>query len=143
MDSMDLQIIELLKHNSRITSSEISKTVHLSVPSVSERIRKLEEKGIIEQFTLRLNRTVTERHLQAYIFVIIEHPRYIEAFQKQIAKEACILECHHIAGDYDYLLKIGVPDMGTLEHFISATLKQWAGVIKTKTTIILSTLKEE
>ncbi|MEK5476408.1 Lrp/AsnC family transcriptional regulator [Paenibacillus sp. FSL R5-0407] len=142
MDSVDLQIIELLKRNSRITSSEISKAIHLSVPSVSERIRKLEEKGMIEQFTIRLNREITGRHLLAYISVILEHPKYIESFKEQISNESCIIECHHLAGDYDYLLKVGVPDISSLEVFISETLKGLAGVQKTKTTIVLSTLKE-
>lgn len=143
MDSVDLQIIEMLKSNSRSTSSEISKAIHLSVPSVSERIRKLEEKGLIEQFTLRLSREITGRHLLAYISVILEHPQYIESFKEQICAEPSIMECHHLAGEYDYLLKVGVPDISMLERFISETLKGLAGVQKTKTTIVLSTLKEE
>ncbi|WP_410768631.1 Lrp/AsnC family transcriptional regulator [Fontibacillus sp. BL9] len=143
MDNVDVQIVELLKQNSRITSSEISKAVHLSVPAVSERIRKLEEKGTIERFTLRLNREAAGRQLLAYISVIIEHPKYIEAFTRQVVKESCILECHHLAGDYDYMLKVGVRDINSLEQFISGTMKQFAGVVKTKTTIVLSTLKED
>ncbi|MEF2967242.1 Lrp/AsnC family transcriptional regulator [Paenibacillus sp. M1] len=142
MDAIDLKIIELLKRNGRMTSSDIGKDIHLSVPSVTERIRKLEEKGVIEKFTVRLNREAAGQRLLAFISVILERPEHIAGFKKQVLRESSVLECHHLAGDYDYLVKIGVPDMPALEQFIS-DIKQWPGVVKTKTTIVLSTVKEE
>uniref|UniRef100_UPI0028973562 winged helix-turn-helix transcriptional regulator n=1 Tax=Paenibacillus odorifer TaxID=189426 RepID=UPI0028973562 len=69
MDDIDLQILELLKSNGRMTSSEISKIVHLSVPSITERIRKLENNGLIDQFTVKLNRKAIGQTLLVYIFV--------------------------------------------------------------------------
>ncbi|MNI29341.1 Leucine-responsive regulatory protein [compost metagenome] len=143
MDKLDEQIVELLKWNSRMTSSEISKIVHLSIPAVSERIRKLEEKGIIEKFTLKLGREATGNGLLAFVFVTLERPDCIPEFTEKIRQSKEVLECHHLAGDDDYLLKVAVLDIKALEQFISSNLKQIPGTAKTKTVIALSTLKEE
>lgn len=69
MDEIDLQILQILKANSRTTSSDISKMIHLSVPSIAERIRKLEKNGVIDQFTVKLNRRAIGQHCTVYIFV--------------------------------------------------------------------------
>ncbi len=102
MDSIDRKIIELLKMNSRITSSEISRQIHLSVPAVSERIRKLEEGGIIQRFTVKLNREKSGILLVAFIMVQLEKPEHIPVFKELVLKDTRVLECHHIAGGYDY-----------------------------------------
>jgi Lrp/AsnC family leucine-responsive transcriptional regulator len=143
MDELDRKIIGLLKQNSRMTSSEISRQIHLSVPAVAERIRKLEESGIIERFTLKLNREKFGLHLAAFLLVTLEKPEHIPRFKELVLSSDSVLECHHIAGSYDYLLKVAVPRMADLEELISHTLKTVAGVIKTNTLIALSTVKEE
>lgn len=143
MDRIDEQILQLLKENSRMTSSEISKQVHLSVPAVSERIRKLEETGVIDQFTVRINREHRGLHLIAFIMVQLEKTEHIAGFRKQILETDHVLECHHLAGSYDYLLKVAVKGTAELESLISDTLKQIEGVIKTNAMIALSTMKEE
>jgi Lrp/AsnC family leucine-responsive transcriptional regulator len=126
-----------------MTSSDISKCIHLSVPSVAERIRKLEDKGIIERFTLKLNRNAIGQALMAYVSVMLERTENIDSFRATIIQSRYVLECHHLAGEYDYMLKVAVPDISTLEQFISVSLKNIQGVSKTNTVIILSTLKEE
>ncbi|WP_059043149.1 Lrp/AsnC family transcriptional regulator [Paenibacillus rubinfantis] len=142
MDITDQRILESLKQNSRMTASEIGKRVGLSVPAVSERIRKLEEAGIIEAYTVKINRTKTGHKLLAFVFVGIEHTRYIEAFRTKIIACGPVLECHHLAGEYDYLLKVLVEDTAHLEYFLTETLKKIPGVVKSNTMISLSTLKE-
>lgn len=143
MDALDTQIIELLKQNGRMTSSDISKCIHLSVPSVSDRIRKLEEKGVIEQFTLKLNRNVMGQAQMAYVSVMLDRTENVDHFRATVVQSIHVLECHHLAGEYDYMLKVAVPDISALEQFISVSLKGIPGVSKTNTVIILSTLKEE
>lgn len=69
MDDIDLQILELLKRNSRMTSSDISKLIHLSIPSIAERIRKLERNGVIAQFTVKLDRKAMGKNCVVYIFL--------------------------------------------------------------------------
>ena len=143
MDDIDKKILQALKENAKTTASEISGRVSLSVPAVSERIRKLEESGIIEQFTVRINREKTGYKTLAFIFVTIEKPEYIENFRNSVMQFDCVLECHHITGDHDYLLKVLVEDIKTLDSFISASLKKIKGILKTSTIISLSTIKEK
>lgn len=143
MDNIDLKIIDILTKNSRETVSEISHKVHLSLPAVSERIRKLEENNIIENFTIKVNREKSDYKLLVNIFVNINKTENIEPFRKKIVKFQEVLECYHIVGEYDYLLKVLLRDTSELEHFISEKLKKIKGVSKTNTIIILSTLKEK
>lgn len=143
MDTIDYKIIKHLKSNARVQISDISKKVNLSIPAVSERIRKLEEFGIIEKYTVKINREKMNYRLLAFIFVNIEKTEYIEEFRNSIIKFNTVLECHHLAGEYDYILKVVLRDTKDLEDFISNTLKKINGVHKTNTIISLSSLKEE
>lgn len=142
MDTIDLKIIDVLKENSRSTTSEISKKVNLSIPAVAERIRKMEEAGIIEKYTIKVNREKINYKLLAFIFVNIDKTENIEDFRKSIVQYSSVLECHHVAGEYDYLLKVLVEDTKSLEYFLSDTLKKIKGVLKSNTIISLSSLKE-
>lgn len=143
MDSIDLEILDVLKQNGRATASEISKTVNLSLPAVAERIRKMEDAHIIEQYTVRINREKINRKLLAFVLVNVEKAEFILEFRETIIQYNSVLECHHIAGEYDYLLKILVEDTQALEEFLSKKLKMITGVVKTNTIITLLTLKEE
>lgn len=143
MDAIDTSILAILKGNGRASASEISKKVRLSVPAVAERIRKLEQNGIIKQYTVKIDRYQSGERLLAFVFVNIDRTDHIDNFRKQIVRHPCVLECHHIAGAYDYLLKIALPDTQALESFLSGTLKKIEGVSNSNTIITLTTLKEE
>lgn len=142
MDFTDKQILDHLKSNGKATASEISKSVNLSLPAVSERIRKLNQTGIIEHYTVKLNRQKLGFGLLAMIFVNVHPTEEIADFRRQIVTHTEVLECHHIAGEYDYLLKVLLRDTTELEDFLTKKLKSIRGVIETNTLIILSTLKE-
>lgn len=141
MDTVDFQILKMLKNNSRITNSEISKQVSLSLPAVSERIRKLEELDVIRRYTVKLNREMFSLNLMAFILVVLDQKVKAELFRETVRNCDSILECHHITGEYDYLLKVAVKDTTELESLISA-LKRSTGVARTNTIVTLSTQKE-
>ena len=143
IDITDIKIIEILQQNSRATVSSIAKEINLSVPAAAERMRRLEESGIIVQFTVRLNREHFGLNLLAFIFATIEKTEHINEFKNAARGSAAVLECHHIAGMDDYLLKVVVKDTKALEEFITGTLKKMPGVLRTNTVIVLSTVKEE
>lgn len=143
MDEIDCKILDALKENGRATSSEISKKVALSVPAVAERIRKLEQSNIIEKYTVKVNQKSAGYNLLAFIFVNINVSENIESFRTQIIQVRNVLECHHIAGANDYIIKVLVSDTDELENFISHVLKKIKGVVASNTFIRLSTLKEE
>lgn len=142
MDIIDGKILEALKQNGRSTASDISKQVNLSVPAVSERIRKLEEANIIEQYTIKINREKMGFKLLAVIFVNIDHAANIQHFRDAIIQFPEVIECHHMAGEYDYMLKVLIEDTSKLEFFLNEQLKTILGVQKSNTLIVLSTLKE-
>lgn len=143
MDHIDRGIIEVLKVNGRATASEISKKVTLSVPAVAERIRKLEDAGIIEKYLIKINREKYNLRLMAFVLLGIDKSEHIKGFLDQVLAFPQVLECHHIAGEYDYLLKVVVEDTRQLEEFISNKLKKIKGVQHSNTIISMSTLKEE
>lgn len=143
MDAVDHAILDALKTNGRATSSDISKKVNLSIPAVAERIRKLEQAKVIQQYTVRINRSKTGKSLLAFIFVNIDQTENIDSFRDAIVRHRCVLECHHVAGNYDYLLKVVTEDTQALESFLSNTLKKIRGVSGSSTVITLITLKEE
>jgi Lrp/AsnC family leucine-responsive transcriptional regulator len=142
MDQIDILILEALKNNGRTTASEISKKVNLSIPAVSERLRKLEENRTIEQYTVRINRDKMGYKLLTLVFVTIDLPVNTEGFRETILRFDEVIECHHMAGEYDYLLKVLLRDSSELEDFLSKKLKAIQGVKKTNSLIVLSTLKE-
>lgn len=143
MDEIDLSILNVLKKNARSSASQISNLVGLSIPAVTERIKKLEQAEIIQQYTIKINRQKTNQRLLAFIFVNIDKNENIDHFRNQIIKNNCVLECHHVAGEYDYLLKVVVEDTKALEFFLSNILKKIKGVDSSNTIISLITLKEE
>ncbi len=143
MDHIDQTILGILKDNSRSSASDIAKTVSLSVPAVTERIRKLELNGIIEKYTVCINPGELGYNLLVFVLVKIDAFRSLEPFQEEITALPNVLECHHISGPADYLLKVLVKDMGDLEDFLSRQLKDMTGVAGAETMFALSTLKEE
>ena len=143
MDEIDREIITILKKNSRISASAISKSVNLSVPAVLERMNKLDKQGYITQYTVKLDRKKTGCHLTAFICVVLEMSADIKSFRKAILNLPNVLECHHIAGKYDYILKISVKDTDALEDFLINSLKKIDGVASSNTLISLSVMKEE
>ena len=96
MDSIDLSILKCLKENSRQTASMISQTINLSVSAVIERIRKLEARGMIQQYTVVLDEKQLGNDLTVFISVRLEHPRFGETFAKEASAHPNISECYYI-----------------------------------------------
>jgi len=142
MDKTDREILRLLNSNGRATASEISRSIHLSIPAAAERIRKLDEAGVIENYTVRISRQKADWNIMAFIHVSVDDTENIANFRTEITRYPCVLECHHVAGTYDYLLKVLTENMAALDFFLSNSLKAIQGVSSSNTTIVLSTFKE-
>ena len=140
MDNIDLKILKLQKKNARITASDISSNINLSVSAVSDRLKKLESSGIIEQYTTIINPRYLNKDLTVIMFVALEGPKYTDKFIELVLEEDEILDCHYLAGEYDYALKIMTENTDTLETILNH-IKGIEGVAKTKTTVVLSTKK--
>lgn len=141
MDNIDVKILRLLQANARITASEIAGEVSLSVPAVSERLKKLETSGIIRQYTAIIDPERLDKNLMAIMFITLERPKYSESFVESVKGMNEILECHYLAGDHDYALKIMTENTASLQELLNK-IKSVQGVQKTRTIIVLSTAKQ-
>ena len=141
MDATDISILNSLIDNSRISLSELSTKIHLSVSAVSERIRKLESEKIIDRYTAVINYDRLGFDVTAYLNVIMDDPAYKKDFIRFAQETDDIVECSYLAGDYDFLLKINTQNTHTLEQVLTAARAQ-KGVGRTKTMLVLSKHKE-
>ncbi len=140
MDALDREILGCLIENGRMSASEVSQRVKLSIPAVSERICKLEHSGVVGKYTAILDPVLMDRRLTAIAMVGMERPKYNEGFTSHVLAEPDVLECHYLAGDFDYALKIVTQDTASLEKLLNR-LKSVPGVQKTRTTVVLSSIK--
>ena len=140
MDSIDAKILEVLQDNSRISLSDLSKRVNLSVSAVSERIKKLDSSGIVESYTAILKPEAMHKDLTVLMQVRIDVTHDESRFFKLVEEIPDILECHHVTGEYDYIMKIVTDNTATLEALMTK-VKSIPGVRGTQTNVFLSTIK--
>ena len=140
LDDLDIKILRTLQKNGRTKRNKLAEEVGLSIPSVSERLNKLEEKGIIEGYYTKLNRKAFGYDITAYIYVLMESSKHYPALISRVDKISEILECHSILGDGSHILKAVVKNREALEKLLSQT-QSFPGVTSTKTTYVLSTIK--
>jgi Lrp/AsnC family transcriptional regulator, leucine-responsive regulatory protein len=143
MDRINLQLIDRLQRDGRATQLELAREVGLSQPAVAERVRKLEERGVITGYVARVDAHQLGVDIAAFIGVGIEHPKYFSAFVKKVEDLEEVLECHRVAGDDSFLLKVKTRNTRTLDRFLVETLRTMPGVTRTHTTIVLASIKEE
>ena len=140
MDKKDIKILEILQADARSSASDISKKVELSVPSVSDRIRKLNE-SIIKNYSAILNHKEANLDLTAFIFIVSEHSDHYDEFIKKTKKTKEVLECHSVTGRGSHILKIRVKNSQAFENFLYK-IQNWPGVSRTQSNVVLSTYKE-
>ncbi|MBR7164519.1 MAG: Lrp/AsnC family transcriptional regulator [Clostridia bacterium] len=142
MDLIDYRILTCLKENSRENATNIGAKINLSTSAVIERIKKLESSGLIEGYTTIINQSALGREIMAFIYVSLEHPKYNEGFVHLVKENTSIAECHYIAGDFDFILKVITQTGKSLEEVLNY-IKAIQGVSLTRTSVVLSTNKCE
>ncbi|HVF89972.1 MAG TPA: Lrp/AsnC family transcriptional regulator [Blastocatellia bacterium] len=142
LDSIDYDLLELLQGNGRMTQSEMGAAVGLSQPSIAERMKKLEQEGVIRGYYARVDGRKLGKDITAFIGVGIEHPKYNAGFARKIHALSDVLECHHVTGSDSYLLKVITENTESLDRLISEQLRTIPGVTRTNTTIVMSAVKE-
>lgn len=140
MDAIDSKILEVLQENSRVSISDLSKQVNLSLSAVSERLKKLEASNIIEKYTVILDSSALGQELSVVMNISLENPHHTNDFVEIVRQEREILECHYVTGEYDYILKITTKSTATLESLMNR-IKGIPGIKRTQTNVILSSLK--
>lgn len=142
MDDIDFKLIRQMMAQARMTWSELATFLKLSAPATADRVRRLEERGVIKGYITLVDPKAVGCGLTAFIAVTLERPEHRTPFLQLLHELPVVQECHHVAGDYDYLLKVRCRDTEELERVISDDLKSLPGLVRTRTTIVLSTLKE-
>ena len=140
MDVTDIEILKCLRENARMTASSVAARVNLSVSAVTDRIRRLEECGAVEQYTVLLNPAVIGQETLAYMEVTLIGSEYSEVFGEAIRKQDAVLRCDYISGEFDFLLLCQVSDVENLSR-LHTTVKSIAGVRNVRVRLILRTLK--
>ncbi|WP_375581250.1 Lrp/AsnC family transcriptional regulator [Marivirga tractuosa] len=120
LDATDIQIIKLLQRNARITNKELAAQLDLTITPVYERVKRLEKTGVIGQYVALIDADKTGKGLMALCMLRLEkHTKdKLAQFEAHVAKIPEVTECYHLAGQYDYHLKILVKDMNAFQDFI-------------------------
>lgn len=126
----------------RTTWADLGALLGLSAPAAADRVRRLEEKGVIKGYFAAIDPESIGFGMAALISVSLSHPSSRDEFLALIGRLPEVLECHHVAGEEDFILKVRCRGNRDLERLISREIKSVPGVSRTRTTVILSTVKE-
>ncbi|MFW5877285.1 MAG: Lrp/AsnC family transcriptional regulator [Myxococcota bacterium] len=138
LDSIDLSLLRELQNDAKMPLNRLGERVGLSAPSVMERIRKLEQAGVIKGYHAQVDGRQVGLDVSAFIGVSINSPSAIDVFETWVANEPEVLECHHVTGAHTLLLKVKARNTRALEQLISR-IRFIQGVERTETNVVLST----
>lgn len=143
LDATDKHLLTLLQANSKQTHKALSNALGLSVTAVYERIKKLERQDVISGYVAVLDKTKVEKNYVVFCHIkLIQHTKdYISKFEREIAKLDEVLECYHVSGDYDYIIKIVVKDMEAYRQFMVTKLTAISHIGSTHSNFVISEVK--
>ena len=142
MDALDCKALPILMKDGRTTWADLGQALGLSAPAAAERVRKLEEHGVIKGYTAVVDAEALGYGLTAFVFVTLGDQRKRGTFHAGVKRLEQIVECHHVAGDDDFILKVRCRDTRDLDRLLVEELKGKLGIARTRTTIVLATAKE-
>ncbi|MDX1664648.1 MAG: Lrp/AsnC family transcriptional regulator [Candidatus Promineifilaceae bacterium] len=143
LDELDRAMLHHLQPDARLTNVELARRVDLSATGLQKRLRKLEERGVIEGYVTLLDRTALGFDMLCFVQVTLQkhEPEAVARFRDAVQGLSEVLECHHVTGEYDYLLKVVVRNTRHLEQFLMETLTPIPGMDKIRTSLVLSEIK--
>ncbi|HLW42653.1 MAG TPA: Lrp/AsnC family transcriptional regulator [Flavobacterium sp.] len=143
LDQIDYKLIELLQQNCKQTTKELAAQLDLSTTAVFERIKKLEKQGIITDYIAVVNKDKINRSFMAVAHIKIKsHSKdAIIKFEKKVNDIPEVLECFHVSGEYDYILKIGVRDMEAYREFMLSKLTTMEEVQSSHSMFVIKEVK--
>ena len=142
-DDTDKKLLLFLQEDSKQTTKELSHKLGLSVTAVYERIRKLENTGVISKYVAILDRNKIQRNFIVLCHIkLAQHKKeYVLQFEKEVMNLEEVTECFHVSGDYDYILKIGVKDMEDYRNFMLTKLTTLQHIASTHSSFMISEVK--
>ena len=143
LDTIDLTILSLLQEDARLQNNELARRVGMAPSAVLERVKKLEQKGVIKGYTTRINPGAVNLKLLAFIFIKSNKRPGDTSIAKQLSKIPEVLELHHIAGEDCFLVKVRTQDAQSLLELMRNQFGKIPNITSTKTTIVLDTSKDD
>lgn len=143
-DSIDCKILSILQENGKITNAQLSIDVGLSPAPTLERVKKLEKNGVIESYHAKLNKQAIGLGVSTFVHVaLISHRKgIVDSFVQQITRIPEVVECHHITGQGDFILKVVARDITAYQKLLVEVINEIPEIDNTQSTVILSTFKD-
>ena len=144
-DKIDLKILTLLQKNARITMTELAESVGLSTTPVTERVRRMERDGVISGYHARLNPHALGQSLLVFVEIKLRSKsgNIFEDFRREVALIPQIMECHLVSGEYDYLIKVRLPDMSAYRDMLGNILLQLPAAAESRSYVVMEEVKED
>ena len=145
MDSIDRKILIQLQRNAKQNTKEIADKVGLTISPTSDRIKKLEKLGYIKGYKAVLEGAKIGFEITVYCQISLSnHSRkLIDNFKEKVLSLSEVIECHHLSGNYDFLLKVGVPDMNEYQNFVIDKLSVIEGISNVQSSFVMQEIKGE
>ncbi len=145
MDNTDKNILKLLQNNARISNKELAKETGLSTTPVFERVKKLEKNGVIKNYVAILDQSKLNKNLTSFVSVKLEkHSKgHLMQFQTSINRLAEVMECYHVAGNTDYVLKVLIEDIQEYKKFITEKMSAIENIASLETLFVMDEIKKE
>ena len=143
LDTIDKKILQHLQVDSKVTNKELSNKLNLSVTAIFERIKRLEKNAVVSKYVALINPAGVEKNFMVFCQIkLIQHTKsYMLKFEAEVEKLPEVLECYHVSGEYDYILKILVKDMEAYREFMVTKLTALEHIGSTQSTFIISPVK--
>lgn len=143
LDGQDMVILRELQRDSSLSNVELARRVSLSPPATHTRVKRLEQLGYIQEYIARLDRDKLGYDMLCFITVSLQthQPDDVQRFRTVVAEVPEVLECYHVTGDYDYILKIVVQSRAELQQFLMDKLTPIPGIARIHTRLVLTEIK--
>ncbi len=144
LDKVDFKILSILQKEGRISNAELARRIDLSQPATHARLKRLEQNGIIHAYMAVLDREKLGFDMLCFVHVTLEkhQPDWVKAFHARVKDMPEVVECYHVTGDFDYLLKVVMRQRRDLEDFLVDKLSRIPGVGRVHTSVVLREVKE-
>ncbi len=143
LDQIDLQILRIMQDNARTNNADIARELGMAPSAILERVKKLEQKNVILQYNARINPAALDQKMLSFIFIKTQDIIGVQKVGLLLAEVPDVLEVHDIAGEDGYLIKVRTNDSAGLVDLMRNSLSKIEGIISTRTTIVLETVKED
>ncbi|WP_281435474.1 Lrp/AsnC ligand binding domain-containing protein [Sinorhizobium sp. BG8] len=145
LDKIDRRILAILQTDGRISNTELSQRIGIPATSMSDRFKRLQRQGFITGFSARLDPTLMGFDLLVFIEVMLDKttPDVFENFAQAVRKVPEVIECHMVAGGFDYLIKTRLANMASYRKFLGEVVLAWPGVCETRTYAVMEEIKND